>query len=340
MVPLQLKEKIWKGLQQHSLAGWNIGPVPYGYAADRIPHPAPIKAAQGLTSARLVPDPRRGPVVTRIFTWRDYDKLSIPAITARLEPTRPPTPPRTASRLDRARRRPDPEKPQVHRPHRLRPHPQAAPASEGNEVRLPPAQWIWAPDANPTPHHTEPSGSRPRRSGPNAATSATPSTDHQPAGHRYPLRARIRCNQCQRRMHGLTRPDHPAITNVYYLCPHTRRTPATPRPTPTTPPSSVTKTTIIDRPRPVLDAYLFGPDRAAMLAAQLPATAADHAERRRPARAAPPPETSPHRDRRRASSPSSKNSADTKDPAAQAYRARIRARYAELYHEHTAHEPS
>ncbi len=41
---LQLKEKIWKGLVEHCMDGWNIGSPPYGYAADRIPHPVPFKA--------------------------------------------------------------------------------------------------------------------------------------------------------------------------------------------------------------------------------------------------------------------------------------------------------
>jgi site-specific DNA recombinase len=81
---LQLKEKAWKGLQEHSLAGWNIGPAPYGYLADRIPHPAPAKAAQGRTKSRLILDPLRAPIVAQVFDWRVNGKLSIPTITARL----------------------------------------------------------------------------------------------------------------------------------------------------------------------------------------------------------------------------------------------------------------
>jgi hypothetical protein len=54
---LQLKEKIWKGLQEHHLAGWNTGPVPYGYAPDRHPHPNPMKAGMGLTRHKLAADP-------------------------------------------------------------------------------------------------------------------------------------------------------------------------------------------------------------------------------------------------------------------------------------------
>ena len=40
---LQLKEKSWKGLEEHALAGWNSGPAPYGYRAEKVPHPAPAK---------------------------------------------------------------------------------------------------------------------------------------------------------------------------------------------------------------------------------------------------------------------------------------------------------
>ena len=44
---LQLKEKIWKGLIEHSADGWNIGTVPYGYTAERSPIPAPSRPATG-----------------------------------------------------------------------------------------------------------------------------------------------------------------------------------------------------------------------------------------------------------------------------------------------------
>src|SRR5690242_1032492 len=81
---IQLKEKVWKGLIEHSLDGWNIGTPPYGYAAERIPHPVPVKADQGRTKSRLILDPARAPVIARIYTWRTVDKLGCPAIAARL----------------------------------------------------------------------------------------------------------------------------------------------------------------------------------------------------------------------------------------------------------------
>ena len=91
---LQLKEKTWKGLVEHALDGWNIGPAPYGYLADRIPHPVPAKASQGRTKTRLALDPQRAPVVEQIFTWRVVHKLGMPTIAARLnaDPARYPAP--------------------------------------------------------------------------------------------------------------------------------------------------------------------------------------------------------------------------------------------------------
>jgi DNA invertase Pin-like site-specific DNA recombinase len=83
---LQIKEKAWRGLREHSLAGWNIGTPPHGYAADRIPHPVPYKAAQGRTKTRLILDPDRAPAVTSIFTWRVQDRLGAHTIAQRLGP--------------------------------------------------------------------------------------------------------------------------------------------------------------------------------------------------------------------------------------------------------------
>src|SRR5215471_19517106 len=54
---LQLKEKAWKGMQEHTIAWWNSGTIPYGYQAERVPHPVPAKRAEGRTKTRLIPDP-------------------------------------------------------------------------------------------------------------------------------------------------------------------------------------------------------------------------------------------------------------------------------------------
>ena len=69
-------------LSQHNAAGWNVGVPPYGYTAERHAHPNPLKASQGRTKTRLIPDPAR-PAVEAIFRWRTVKKLGVPTITAR-----------------------------------------------------------------------------------------------------------------------------------------------------------------------------------------------------------------------------------------------------------------
>ena len=49
-------------------------PGPYGYQAERVPHPVPVKAAQGNTKTRLVLDPPRAGVARPVI-----DVLSAPS---------------------------------------------------------------------------------------------------------------------------------------------------------------------------------------------------------------------------------------------------------------------
>ena len=79
-----LKAQMWEGLKQYTIAGYNIGLCPYGYLEDRTPHPNPMKQSMGATRARLVPDPERGPWVTRMFEWRVYEQLDCNGIARRL----------------------------------------------------------------------------------------------------------------------------------------------------------------------------------------------------------------------------------------------------------------
>src|SRR5262249_33097751 len=90
---LQLKEKTWKGLVEHALDGWNIGPAPYGYTADRIPHPVPAKASQGRTKTRLATDPQRAPWWSRSSPGGWCTNPACPPSPPGSTPTRPATPP-------------------------------------------------------------------------------------------------------------------------------------------------------------------------------------------------------------------------------------------------------
>ena len=38
-----MKDKTWKGLKEHTAAGWNLGKVPYGYLPERVTDPNPSR---------------------------------------------------------------------------------------------------------------------------------------------------------------------------------------------------------------------------------------------------------------------------------------------------------
>jgi len=77
-------ERAWDGFKVHTGQGWNIGMPPYGYPPDKVDHPLPAKAAEGLTKTRLIADPRRAPTVVHIFRLRVTERLGYKAIAARL----------------------------------------------------------------------------------------------------------------------------------------------------------------------------------------------------------------------------------------------------------------
>jgi site-specific DNA recombinase len=81
---MDMLERSWDGFKVHTGQGWNIGKPPYGYAAQKVDHPVPAKAAEGLTTTRLVPDPQRAPVVAYVFQLRIVERLGYNDIAARL----------------------------------------------------------------------------------------------------------------------------------------------------------------------------------------------------------------------------------------------------------------
>src|SRR5690348_16707772 len=139
---LQIKEKTWKGLAEHSLDGWNIGTPPYGYLARREEHPVPAKASQGRTKTRLALDPERAAVVEQIFTWRVVHKLGMPAIAARLNASlhRYPPPPAgrwTAQGVSKILGNPK------YTGHMVYGRRRRSPA--GHHQSVPQAEWLWSP---------------------------------------------------------------------------------------------------------------------------------------------------------------------------------------------------
>ncbi len=333
---LQLKEKAWKGLQEHSLAGWNIGVAPYGYTADRIPHPAPAKAAQGRTKSRLILDPVRGPVVEQIYTWRTVDKLSVRAITGRLnaDPAAYPTPdgkpgwnavgvakilanPKYTGHMVYGRTRKN---------------------GNGRKQPVPQEQWIWSAEPTHPPIIDRQTWDAAQKIGAergNVRDAETPTTRQ---GRRYILRSRIRHHACQRRMCGTWRTSPSGATYIYYRCPHDAASPRQAAAYPDHGSVSLREDVIMAAIAGFLDQYAFSHDRADLLAAQLPATTAEHAEAR--ARQ----ETHLHAELARIETAERgliselEQPADPADPAVQAYRARIRARFTDLYDQRTRTE--
>jgi DNA invertase Pin-like site-specific DNA recombinase len=276
---LNIKTQLWEGLRQYAISGHNTGPCPYGYAEDRTVHPNPMKASMGATRARLVPDPERGPWVTRMYQWRVGEKLSVPGIARRLTELGVPAP--------------DPSKPWS--PGTIA-HILANPKYTGRVVigrtrntatepgkekfrPVPREHWTWAGDGNEHPALVsmdlwEAAQAIGRERG-NVAD-----RKDRPAGQRadYPLRARMRCAQCKRRMVARANPGRkPGISkvNTWYVCPHHPGNPRHAAAAPNHVRASVKDRVIYAAVDGLLSDYLLGYDRAAMLAAVLPATQAE-----------------------------------------------------------------
>jgi len=337
---LQIKEDCWKGLIEHTIDGWNIGPAPYGYLPDRVPHPAPGKAAQGRTKTRLVPDPVRGPVVTQIFEWRVACRLSVPTIAWRLNGDLAAYPPPgdgpgwTESSVSAILRNPK------YTGYMVYGRTRKIPGTKKSRP-VPPDQWIWSPEPKHDPLTSRATWEAAQRIGAergNVRDAEKPTT--QP-GTRYSLRSRIRHQACQHRMYGIRRPSSsktsPGAVYTYYHCPYNPSNPRHVAACPGHPATSVSirEETIMAAIAGFLDQHVFSHDRAAMLAGQIPATSAEQAAARERQ------ETHLRAELARIATAQAglfteleRLGADT-SPATQAYRQRIQARHAELHDEHT-----
>src|SRR5215472_9694481 len=278
----QLKEKAWRGFEQHTIDGYNMGTPPHGYAGKRIPHPVPMKAAQGRTKTLLVLDPPRDQAIAAIFTWRTEKKLGVNTIVNRLnadQATYPKPGGWTVSTVAAILANPK------YTGHRVFGQRRRIPGGRRRRFRAAPqAEWLWSPAPVHPAIITRPVWEAAQHIGAEHA-SASDDTDRsaQPNARRtYVLRSRIRHRDCNRRMKGTpTYPQTGRPGYVYYVCSHD---PANPRHAAARP----------DHPRTVkvredhliaviaqfLDQRVFGPDRAAHLAATLPGSLADDIARR------------------------------------------------------------
>jgi site-specific DNA recombinase len=279
---LQLKSKARKGLDEHAIAGYNTGPVPYGYAPDRTAHLVPVKASSGLTKTRLAVDPDTGPWVTQMYTWRVAETLTREAIAGRLETLGAPSPdgggwsPQTVGHILA-----NPKYTGYMVYGRTRNTGKSQRKGERKVRALPREQWTRSAEpAHPALITRQVWDAAQQIGAANARVRDAEVPAARASRRRYPLRSRIRCNQCQRRMVGATRDGRrPGQTYTYYICPHSPRNPRDQAGAPGHIRAAVREETITTAIAAFLDQYVLGHDRAAMLAAQLPASAVEDTAR-------------------------------------------------------------
>jgi hypothetical protein len=231
-------------------------------------------------------DPQRAPVVAQIFAWRTVDKLGVTTICHRLnaDPAACPSPkpggwttstvhallgnPKYTGHMVYGRRRS-----QAGKRHHY----------------VPQDQWIWSPDQTHAAIITRQAWDTAQTVGAGHASARDdPGMASHPAARRsYLLRSRCRCRDCKRRMTGTLirpHPDHPGY--VYYGCPHNPGNPRHQAAAPDHPRTvRVREDDLLTVIREFFALRVFGPDRKAMLAERLPATAAEDtapANRRQP----------------------------------------------------------
>ncbi|GAA2036675.1 hypothetical protein GCM10009800_23220 [Nocardiopsis rhodophaea] len=217
---MELLEKSWGGFEEHTYQGFNIGRPPYGCLAQKVPHPVPARRREGRTKHKLVPDPIRGPVVTRIFQWRVAERLSYKSIAARLNldpiaypPPIPTDPTRAVGRWTESSVREVLINPKHtgymvwnRKAHRT-----------ANGAVNPPEEWVWSPERT---HEALVSlemyveAQRVGRARVRSADALASSGDKN-ANRLYTMRSYVTCvfPGCGRRMFGKTRKGIP-----YYLC--------------------------------------------------------------------------------------------------------------------------
>ena len=329
-------EDAGKGSRSTPWTGGTSAPPPTGTSPSGSPHPARPKPPRAGPKAASSSTRPAAPSSTQIFHWRADDKLVHPHHhRPGSTPTRPPTRPRTApgwteTTVDRA---------SCATPSTPGTWSTAAPAPPPASKR--PARPARPVDLvtrarPPRPHRPGHLGRRPDRRRPNAATPATPRCPPPSPAAATSCGPAIRCRACQRRMCGIAKPNRQRPpTYIYYRCPHDPANPRHPAAHPDHPAVSVREDTLMAALAAFFDQYVFGHDRAALLAAQLPATAADHADQQARHQAHLRTELARIDTAERALITELEDPADPADPAAQAYRARIRARYAELYAQRT-----
>lgn len=273
-----LIEKSRRGMEESVRQGWHTGGrVPYGYMLEEHPHPNPNKAREGKRKHRLIPDPVRAPIVLMIFEDYCLRLLGLGEICDKLNGDLDRFPPPQPNRKDENSLRPTWSRSVIRSILR---NPKYTGYNvwgrhdkrKGRPMIRPREEWVWSP----TPVHKAIVSKElfemvEDRAAGNTARAKLPQGEEYPQrkgqrpGRFYPLRGRVRCGLCGRRMEGC----HQKGSN-WYRCQYVTR-------------RGHVAAEMADHPRvlgikeanvlePVLDFLarrVFGPDRLRLLRSEL-----------------------------------------------------------------------
>jgi site-specific DNA recombinase len=211
-------ERSWDGFKVHTGQGWNIGKPPYGYAADKVEHPVPAKAAEGQTKTRLIPHPEQAPVVAYIYKLRIIERLGYDAIAARLntDPDRYPVPEPTSAHRRRGVWSGSAVRDVLHNPKYTGYMVWNRRATKSGGRLNPPSAWVWSEQPTHEPlvdRATFEAAAGVARTTRGSRTEPGPNHAHRETKRGYLLRSYVRCGVCDQRMFGKTRHGR-----AYYNC--------------------------------------------------------------------------------------------------------------------------
>jgi site-specific DNA recombinase len=275
-----LIEKSRRGMEESVRQGWHTGgPVPYGYMLEPHEHPNPQKAREGRKKHRLVPDPVKAPIVRMIFEDYCMHGLGLGELCDKLNADldRYPPPKRnkkdendlpqtwSRSQLHAMLRNPKYTGYNVWGRHDKRP---------GRPFIRPREDWVWSP----TPSHEalverdlfERVDERARRNNnpaKNIGPLDYPARKNGRTGRIYPLRGRVRCGICGRRMEG----SHQKGSNWYRCRFVTLRGPAAADVSGHPRVLGIKEDTVLEATFDFLGRRIFGPNRLDLLRSELAA---------------------------------------------------------------------
>lgn len=216
---LELLEKSWGGFETHTSQGYNVGKPPYGFVAEKVPHPVPARRAEGASKHTLAPDPARAPVVQRIYQLRVGDRMGYQAIADRLNrdlevnpPPVPVDPSRATGRWTASSVRDilvNPKNTGYMVWNRR------ATKTDGGRHN-PPDLWVWssrATHASIVSIETFVAAQRVAETRERSRSAPGKNSAHSDAKRAYCFRSYIKCVMCGRRMFGKTRREV-----AYYAC--------------------------------------------------------------------------------------------------------------------------